>query len=645
MTRTKTRALANWPNNAVSVLDFGAVGDGVTDDTAAIQEAIDTVPAGAVVYFPPGTYAVSQTKGTYDYWGILVDRGDITLEGSGQAKIIRTAPDLTNYADCYPPLFIGKPDSDSDNDAIENINIINLGFEGSNQQHSVQGNSLTDKRTAIELKNTRDVKIIGCEFTKIDSSAITTQYPRSYNYVAGVEYNQTVNFNIKIADCTFDAVPHSEYGRALIHAINATGVIGLKVTNNTFFWCDDAMNGSTYFSGTNQKYTEKFTDNSGNDWNRSGRDWLIDGNYCINSSEHAFYISGLNVVISNNTVITNEPDICISDIKIRSNNTTCSGNTVVGAGISINEGARAVTVTGNTIDFIIPPTSPSWNGGGLSLNFASMESYYNNRPQLGPPQQVGPICISNNSVKYNAGPVPDGSDRSANPSIRVVGPNSQGFLPGDYLASSINITGNSFDGFNNGMYLVNAQVETGAVSGNSFTGIYDPETKAVGSNAAICVSKSGAGASVQCFAHVNYSGNSFIGFKHVVTTTNPSGSDADNDAYYARSFTANTFRYITEGFFDTGVRQSSVNLSSNTFATNCNLDVIEVDLKQNFWSFDNFLGSYSRNCFRYINGLPEIIDFEGNRTQLATTFTTPFDAAEVEALSKSYTVTNAKQGN
>ncbi len=40
----------------VSVKDFGAVGDGVTDDTAAIQAAID---ASSIVHFPSGTYKVT----------------------------------------------------------------------------------------------------------------------------------------------------------------------------------------------------------------------------------------------------------------------------------------------------------------------------------------------------------------------------------------------------------------------------------------------------------------------------------------------------------------------------------------------------------------------------------------------------------
>jgi len=41
----------------VSVKDFGAVGDGVTDDTAAIQAAID---AGGNIFIPSGVYKVSQ---------------------------------------------------------------------------------------------------------------------------------------------------------------------------------------------------------------------------------------------------------------------------------------------------------------------------------------------------------------------------------------------------------------------------------------------------------------------------------------------------------------------------------------------------------------------------------------------------------
>ena len=43
----------------VSVKDFGAVGDGVTDDTAAIQAAIDS--GARSIYLPQGTYLVSDT--------------------------------------------------------------------------------------------------------------------------------------------------------------------------------------------------------------------------------------------------------------------------------------------------------------------------------------------------------------------------------------------------------------------------------------------------------------------------------------------------------------------------------------------------------------------------------------------------------
>ena len=84
MTRTKTRALANWPNNAVSVLDYGAVGDGVTDDTAAIQSAIDT---GRKVLVPVGQYRITSTL-------VAVNATNIYGEGI-DSEIINDVNDVT----------------------------------------------------------------------------------------------------------------------------------------------------------------------------------------------------------------------------------------------------------------------------------------------------------------------------------------------------------------------------------------------------------------------------------------------------------------------------------------------------------------------------------------------------------------------
>ena len=55
-----SRTIQSRLQDYISIKDFGAAGDGVTDDTAAIQAAFDAVPSeGGFVLFPVGTYIVT----------------------------------------------------------------------------------------------------------------------------------------------------------------------------------------------------------------------------------------------------------------------------------------------------------------------------------------------------------------------------------------------------------------------------------------------------------------------------------------------------------------------------------------------------------------------------------------------------------
>ena len=71
-----TKATYSMINGAVvNVKDYGAVGDGITDDTAAIQAAIDSGALGLSVFLAPGTYKVTNT--------IFLRRNKVRIFGAG----------------------------------------------------------------------------------------------------------------------------------------------------------------------------------------------------------------------------------------------------------------------------------------------------------------------------------------------------------------------------------------------------------------------------------------------------------------------------------------------------------------------------------------------------------------------------------
>lgn len=100
--------------------DFGAVGDGETEDTEAFQEAMDAAAGGGVVYVPPGEYPIRRVQ-TYE---------DTVVYGDGRpSKILHAPEDL----DANPETYIFDPDDD------DHIQYRNLWFSGNLDAHEFTG--------------------------------------------------------------------------------------------------------------------------------------------------------------------------------------------------------------------------------------------------------------------------------------------------------------------------------------------------------------------------------------------------------------------------------------------------------------------------------------------------------------------------
>src|SRR6266851_3158372 len=80
--------LSGTGNPWLNVRTFGAQGDGLADDTAAIQKAIDEAKArkGSVVFFPSGIYVISQVILRQ---GISLMGSGINLPGNGLGTILQ----------------------------------------------------------------------------------------------------------------------------------------------------------------------------------------------------------------------------------------------------------------------------------------------------------------------------------------------------------------------------------------------------------------------------------------------------------------------------------------------------------------------------------------------------------------------------
>lgn len=188
----------------VNVRDQGAKGDGTTDDTAAIQAAVDAAGAGGTVYFPPGTYLCRRIIGT--------GKSNITLHGVRGASILLYNPTGAGAVD--PIIGWNLATKPATND--RNITIRDITFSGTG--------ALNPNQALLHMSAIDGLTVHNCEFLNMQGDGINVARTAVGGTDTGVR-----NRAIRITACLFDGVNYT--GRNGITVIAGEDVL---ISENTF---------------------------------------------------------------------------------------------------------------------------------------------------------------------------------------------------------------------------------------------------------------------------------------------------------------------------------------------------------------------------------------------------------------------------
>ncbi|MBF5041996.1 MULTISPECIES: glycosyl hydrolase family 28-related protein [Myxococcaceae] len=145
------------------VTAFGARGDGVTDDTAAIQAALDAAGAagGGMVLVPSGTFRVSPSARTR-----LVLRSGVHLTGQGLSSVLKVRDDAGDYGTLLGAATDATP--------LTDVRISNLWIDQNteaNRTGSVRTGQESAVQNALRVFAGSDVHVEGVRF---DGAGVNT---------------------------------------------------------------------------------------------------------------------------------------------------------------------------------------------------------------------------------------------------------------------------------------------------------------------------------------------------------------------------------------------------------------------------------------------------------------------------------------
>lgn len=255
----------------VSVKDFGAVGDGVTDDTAAVQAAIDyaVTVLPATIKFPRGIYLMSSALTS------LASNG-LTLQGDG---IFATTLKFTQSGEA---IKIDAFSSGSPSDPFINVSLLDLTIQGNSNTTTIvwaQGISRSKWRVAAKEANTSTgiaFNLFGCMSNTLELMCSHNSMPMTNKPSEGLRLSAGTRAGSSVGNSSNNTLINPQFDNILIAcrlagadqnyivggSFQAAGTYGLLIASgsryNSFigtgFENPDATSASVADGGSYTKY-------------------------------------------------------------------------------------------------------------------------------------------------------------------------------------------------------------------------------------------------------------------------------------------------------------------------------------------------------------------------------------------------------
>ncbi|AUR89693.1 pectin lyase fold protein [Vibrio phage 1.131.O._10N.222.49.A8] len=327
---TAPRSLSDRFADAVNVKDFGAVGDGVSDDTQAINSALS---AHSKVIIPDGRYKITSSLRP------VLD--DTKITGSGSLCMEATSGNI---------IYVS---SDIDGIEVSGLKLIALLPDGESESavngfFSEVGASVTNARfDRLEMIGTAFGVNIGSE---VEASELLSPTVRAVQ--PAWTMTATTVGDLSITNCTFrDSLAETRVGSGGAQAIYVRGTYYMTISGNAIYNMQGGILGAAYGVIADNRIINAYLDNG--IYAAGATQLSITGNYIENTSADGIAFNGAS-------------------------NCTATGNTIINAGngcfrvqqsTSINISSNTLVTTGSTNHFL-RGFSNTGNHAGKDINFS-----------------------------------------------------------------------------------------------------------------------------------------------------------------------------------------------------------------------------------------------------------------------------------